>query len=189
MEWLDKNYFTWWWDVNNVKKALFEYGGCRLKAAEYHVIFCVLQMALYILCSRGLVDLGDVHIFWISAVTAGHQIAIVGPWQVRYMGSSCMGVTPGFVPWVVVSAKGNVRRIVELPCKPQPLLVREVQPGVELFVQLTGNWRAPSFALWSRWWRWFWRWHGCLVSVTRLHIVGVCVLRFLSQDGLADNFS
>ena len=35
MEWLDKKYFTWWWDVNDVKKALFEYGGCRLKAAEY----------------------------------------------------------------------------------------------------------------------------------------------------------
>jgi len=126
------------------------------------------RRCIYMLCSRCLVDLGDVHIFWVSAVTAGHQVAIVGPWQVWYMGSSRMGVTPGFVPWVVVSTEGDVWRIVELPCQPQPLLVREVQPGVELFVQLTGNRRAPRFALWSRW-RWFWCRHCCLVSVARLH--------------------
>jgi len=99
----------------------------------------------------------------------GCLLPIVGPWQVWYMGSACMRVASGFVPWVVVSNKGNVWRIVEFLCKPQSILIREVQPRVELFVQLTGNWRAPRFALWPWWWWWFWCWHCCLVSVARLH--------------------
>jgi len=120
-----------------------------------------------------LVDLGDVHILWVSTIATGHQIAIVGPGQVWHMRSARMGVTFRFVPWVIVSREGNVRRIVELPCKPEPLLVGEVQPRIELFVQLAGHWRAPRLALCSWRWRWGWCWHCCLVCVAR-HCRTVC---------------
>jgi len=78
--------------------ALFDYRGFWLRAPEYHFIFWVLQTAC-LFCSGSLVHLCDVHIFWVSAIATGHQVAIVGPGQVCYMGGSCMGVAFGFVPF------------------------------------------------------------------------------------------